>query len=136
MSIRSFMGIEVKYFHGLKLNNRKYHEGIGQFCEYLKWGLDYAVLVHIFDSNIDKNKIDEFKKPAFELFSRLQDAYHLPLGYVCLIVDEKKDLNSSWQNENSCWIPLANQRNLFEKVGRSIKIRESIETKIIKRNKI
>lgn len=127
-TIRSFMGIEAKYFRGLNLYNRKYHEGIGQFFEYLKWGLDYAVLVHIFDSNIDKNKIDAFKKPAFELFSRLQDAYHLPLGYVCLIVDEKKDLNSSWQNENSCWIPLANQRNPFENDCRSIKIRESIET--------
>ena len=126
--IRSFMGIEAKYFRDLNLYNRKYHEGIGQLFEYLKWGLDYAVLVHIFDSAIDKDIINGFKKPAFELFLRLQDAYHLPLGYVCLIVDENKNIDSSWLNENSCWVPLANQRNPFKKDYRSIKIRESIET--------
>ncbi len=121
-----FVGIEAKYFNASNINNTKYHQGIGQFIEYLKWGLDYAVLVHIFDSSIGSDKIDEFKKPAYELFLCLQNTYNLPLGYICLIVDEDKDIKTSLQSENVCWMPSYANQNPFEKDYRSIKIRECI----------
>ena len=72
-----FVGIEAKYFNLCNIKNTKYHQGIGQFIEYLKWGLDYAILVHIFDSSISSDKIDEFKKPAIDLFLCLQNTYKL-----------------------------------------------------------
>lgn len=80
---RIFAGVEAKYFYASNLNNTKYHTWIGQLVEYLKWGLDIATLVHIFDSDIGETKINEFIKPAFRLISVLRDACHLPLGYIC-----------------------------------------------------
>lgn len=129
-----YMGIEAKYFYKTNLDNKKYHQGIGQLIEYLKWGFNYATLVHIFDRNIEKNidelknKIDEFKKPAFDLFSLLQNKCDLPLAYVYLIVDEKKDLKRSLQNENMCWIPRGStQPNPFKNNEITKKIREELD---------
>jgi hypothetical protein len=124
------MGIEAKYFYETNLDNRKYHQGIGQFIEYLKWGLDFVTLVHIFDKNIGEGKINEFGKPACELFSLLQEIYELPLGYVGLIVDENKDLKRSLQNGYFCRKSLGSQKNPFKEKENTKKIRNSINEHI------
>ncbi len=133
---KSYMGIEVKYFYKTNLENRKYHQGIGQFIEYLKWGFDYVTLVHIFDRNIEedinmlKNKIDEFKDPACELFKLLQaPPYHLPLAYVYLIVESKdKNPKSYLQNDSLCWFPsVSTQLNPFMDKDETKIIRNCLE---------
>jgi hypothetical protein len=126
--VRIFAGVEAKYFYASNTDNVKYHTGVGQLFEYLKWGLDIVMLVHIFDNEIGITKINEFTKPAFRLISSLRDAFRLPLGYACLIVDEKRELYSSWDLENSVWSMSGTEQNPFKTEPSSIKIRESIET--------
>jgi|GEM_PF-2547725 len=126
--MKIFAGIEAKYFYASSKKNEKYHTGVGQLLEYLKWGLDIVMLVHIFDSDIGRTKINEFIKPALGLISCLRDTFRLSIGYACLIVDEKRELHRSWDLENSVWAMSGTEQNPFKTEPSSIKIRESIET--------
>lgn len=51
--------------------------------------------------------------------------FHLDI--FVLIVDENKDLKSSWNHENSFWSLLADQQNPFKTETSLMKIRASIE---------
>lgn len=101
--IKIIAGVEAKYFYASNLDNEKYHTGVGQLFEYLKWGFDIVVLVHIFDSEIGKAKINEFAEPALRLISCLRDTYRLSLGYAYLIIDENAPRESYYKyfQENS-----------------------------------
>ncbi len=85
--------------------------------------------------NIYENKIEEFRKPAFDLFRCLQDEpYKLPLGYMYLIVDESDlDPNKTLivPNEQQCLYLLGTtQPNPFEYKEGTIKIRNYIDDKV------
>lgn len=127
--IKIIAGVEAKYFYASNLENDKYHTGVGQLVEYLKWGFDIVVLVHIFDNEIGKAKINEFAEPALRLISCLRDTYRLSLGYAYLIVDENAPRESyhKYLQGNSIWSYPGTLQNPFETEPSTIRIRESIE---------
>ena len=85
---------EVKFFKDL---NRRFYEGLGQVLSYSIFGFDGLSLWHLFDKNIEDNKIQSFSKATVEILS----GFNLPVFYLCgRVLDEEKLIIKSFAPSN------------------------------------
>ena len=76
---------EVKFFKDLK--NRGFYEGLGQILSYSIFGFDGLSLWHLFQKDIDGDKIQNFSNATKQVLI----GFNLPIFYLCgRLVDEEK----------------------------------------------
>lgn len=86
---------DVKFFKDFK--NRGFYEGIGQILSYSIFGFDGLSLWHLFDKNMEDNKIQNFSNATEEILR----GFNLPVFYLCgRVVDEEKLIVKSFAPSN------------------------------------